>query len=218
MEENLVITQPKPDPRATGKVVCRYCNRTFKSLASLRPHLRACTSRWFDREIVLDGRHFNFKANHRRKEEKALREFAQQVVKSVRTAEERHRSLSSALVLMQMQGLIKDLAVEMVGQTPAQEKAPAASPGTPPAPVAVAPAPATGTFLGLAVGGARAPAQAPVQDQDEAPVTAAELEWGRAMERVGKITPIVRDVLAGTTSPSVFRRYLKRMGCPLPPG
>jgi len=173
MEEaaTLTITQPHTDPRESGPVVCRYCSRKFVSLASLRPHLRACPSRWFDREVVLDGRHFRFKCNHRSGEEKALRQFAQEIVKSVKTPEERHRSLSSGLVLMQIRGIIKDLEVEMVGQgKPVADRVPA------PIPVRAR---------------ARAPVAASGAFPDEAELVEAERDFPSLVKalREGRITP-----------------------------
>jgi len=216
---------------------CLFCGRQFETAKGRVSHLQRCPKREYERRLELAGTVFSYWICPNRPTDRAIKECRNNLIEMGGNPMDQKLIFTGVLMGMKARGMIRRTAVPVAvpGTPPVQ--APAPQPGAAldrvieraRAARAEAPAPApAGTFLGLdvveaAVGAAlekAARAEAPVQApaEDEPPVTAAELAWGEALERAGKIVPIVRDVRAGTTSPAVFRRYLKRMGCPVPPG
>ena len=190
-------------------------------MKALARHLGSCSARLFPRGFLLDDHSYTYLANRNRRLERGIETWLVDIASSrVATLEQRSTLTRGGLALLVHMHFIRDVkvtkadpalaaGVEPPGRLPTRDFSPPPARSTGPA------------FLGLpaaveAAPGAAARVEAPAQD--EAPVTAAELAWAEELERRGKITPIVRGVRDGTLSPSVFRRYLKRMGCPLPPG
>ena len=211
---------------------CLFCGRQFETAKGRVSHLQRCPKREYERRLELAGTVFSYWICPNRPTDRAIKECRNNLIEMGGNPMDQKLIFTGVLMGMKARGMIRRTAVPVAvpGTPPVQ--APAPQPGAAldrvieraRAARAEAPAP-SGTFLGLEAAveatlekkkAAAAPVAAPAQDG--APVTVAELAWAAEMERLGKIIPIVREVRAGTTSPAVFRRYLKRMGCPVPPG
>ena len=224
---------------------CLFCGRQFETAKGRVSHLQRCPKREYERRLELAGTVFSYWICPNRPTDRAIKECRDTLIEMGAAPLDQKLIFTGCLMFAKARGLIRRTAVPDRGAL-ATSQVPAPAPTTSQAPrpgaaldrvieqvraatptPAPAPAPA-GTFLGLDAveaaveatlekkKAAAAPVAAPAQDA--APVTAAELAWAEELERRGKITPIVRGVRDGTLSPSVFRRYLKRMGCPMPPG